>query len=171
MKTIKIYRSEVVYDIDALTYKRGETDFAKTGQRPKEELKSDGADALDRGILFRVIFYRDARLRRLLEWCLVQSDTINEISNRYAETETSFVYTFKDSGHITDDVLLVLTSCIHRYLVFGGLYDWYRHMNVPSAVSYSELDGMETEIAGMLRRPSSSRRPLQPFGPEKFGGR
>lgn len=65
-----------------------------------------------------------------------------------------------------DTVLRPLAEYIHRFLVFGALYDWYSQFGMAQAAVYgSQLDEIEAGLDDILRGGSIVKRPLQPFGP------
>ena len=65
-----------------------------------------------------------------------------------------------------DIMLRPLAEYIHRFLVFGALYDWYAQFDMGQAGYYGKMaSDAQDEIGSILAGPAIVKRPLQPFGP------
>lgn len=165
LRRITIFKEEVYKDIERLTYKHVE---ASNIESPKQQnaISADTMETLDGGIIARHVEFRDAQLRRLMqafldERCVLEADDVLDL-------EKWFVYFLKVDTGFNDAMMQPLASHIHRFLVWGALYDWYAEIGSAQANVYGqELDNIEDDILNILRTPSRAKRPLQPFGPAK----
>ena len=78
-------------------------------------------------------------------------------------------YCFNVPVDFNDSTLRSVAEYIHRFLVWGTLYDWYMMMgDMGQAQAYgSQLDDLVDKISSLLRGRSIQKRPMQPFGPRK----
>lgn len=162
-RTVTVSRTEVNRDIDLLTHKHVDGN-AEQDLRIRNAVSSDNAETVDSAVLARYVEFRDARLRRRLQFALA------EVRSTFADdtisTEETFTYDFVLPLEFNDSVLRPLAEYIHRYLVWGALYDWYAQFGSRQAAVYADgLDDLERDIVNMLRSPSEGKRPMQPFGP------
>jgi len=167
-RRITISKSDLFADIDSLTFKFGDSSELVDGRR-LNALVSDSGENLDSRLLEKHIEYRDAQLRRLLQSAL--SETESESADSAVDGGTEFVYEFSLPDSFRDSQLRPLALLMHRYLIWGALYDWYAAgLGVGQAnVFASELSTIEQAINSTVRVPSRTKRPLQPFGPAKRG--
>lgn len=165
--TIEINKSDLLYDIDAMTYKRMESTLAGEPDRVQNSLSSDSQEDLDRNILHRYMQTRDARLRKKLAFCLAK-ENVQEISvsSRLKVDEPSFIYVIDAPEGFDSNAAEVLADLMHRYIVDGCIHDWYSYQHMECLVSESQLEEMENAVSRQLRK-SHVTRPLQPFGPQK----
>ena len=166
--TIEIIKYEVLYDIDANTYKRMESNLAGQPDRVQNALSSDSKEELDKSLLYRYMQTRDAKLRKKLTFCLDKEELTEGlvVTNRLKLDEPSFVYNLNVAEDFSAASADVLASMMHRYIVDGTIFDWYAYQHMESNVSADQLEDMERKIPGLLRKSFASR-PLQPFGPAK----
>ena len=165
-RVIEIYKNEVYKDVDLLTYKHVEGNAVQNPES-RNAIASDVAEDMDGAVIVRYVEFRDARLRKRLQSVLVDrtqgyaDDDLNLDDHKYR-------YRFRLPETFNDNLMEPLAEYIHRFLVWGALYDWYSQFGMPQAAVYgSQLDGLEEEISGILRSPSIAKRPMQPFGPAK----
>lgn len=164
-RKITLYKKAVHYDIDALTYKLTEATMQTVDQKAKSAVASDKDESFDASVLGRLTDYRDATLRRRLQFCLKDVE-VTEFNNK-PSSEPSYEYDFILPIGFKDSGLSNLGTKMHEYLVKGGLLDWYIQTGIsvntkPLADQVAEL---ESSIVNMVRVPSTLRKPLQPFGP------
>jgi hypothetical protein len=162
--TITIYKKAVLASIDAQTFKRVDGVLSAESDQMKNALSSDSEENLDMHILHEHMENRDANLRRRLAFCLVSDDEDLSVSNLLEVDKPTFVYNLSVPDTFDKQRLQSLAKKMHNYMVQGSLYDWYATQNMKGNVSATDLEDMESEIVSMLR-PSSVKRPLQPFGP------
>lgn len=166
-RLIEIYKSMVYEDIDSLTYKYAEASDIPEPKR-NNAYSSDVKEGLDGHILARHVEYRDAKLRKILQSALAEEET--ETADDSLDADTKFTYNLCVPETFKDSMLKPLATYIHRYLVWGALFDWYgAGMGASQARVYqAELEGLESEITNGLRSGGRAKRPMQPFGPARF---
>lgn len=123
---------------------------------------------IDGHLAVRHLEFRDAKLRkRLVKF--IKNDTDVATANDQIVLDATFVYDFVLPTIFKDSMLDPLKDYIHRYLVWGGLFDWYgSSLGSEQAEWYrGEIKDLEDAIVGMLSLPSIVKRPIQPFGPAK----
>lgn len=162
--TITIYKELVLASIDAQTFKRVDGVLSAESDQMKNALSSDSEEHLDRHILHEYMEHRDANLRRRLAFCLLSDDDDMSVDNLLELDNPAFEYKLIVPDAYNKQRLQSLVKKMHNYIVQGSLYSWYATQNMKGNVSDTDLEDMENEIVSMLR-PSSVKRPLQPFGP------
>ena len=161
-RTITIMLHEVYRDIDSLTYKYAEVSEVPTPSI-KNGMMSDTTEHLDGLLLARAVDYRDAKLRAWISRFLKEEEVYN-VGNTI-ESKDRIVYCLNLEDSFRDAVLRPLCSMIHRYLVFGALFDWYGSgMGSRQAQNYSsELDRLEQDIMDELNSDTIVQKTKQPF--------
>lgn len=165
-REVVIHKSEIFKDIDLFTHKHVDA-REDLGNRPANAVSSDTAEKVDGAVIARYVEFRDAQLRNRCQRILAdkQDDSAN---SDLSLAEDSYRYVFNVPESFNDNALRPLAEYIHRFLVFGALYDWYSQFGMPQAGVYgSQLDEIEEYINSITRGPSIVKRPLQPFGPAK----
>ena len=163
-RKVEIYKNEVFKDIDLYTHKHVDA-REDMGNRSANAVSSDNSENVDGAVIARYVEFRNAQLRYLLQFCLLETteeyadDDITLEDNKY-----TYVFTVPDG--FNDNTLRPLAEHIHRFLVWGALYDWYSQFGMAQAAVYDTKDLLEN-IVGTLRSKSTVKRPLQPFGPAK----
>lgn len=166
-RTVTISKASVYKDIDLYTHKTvdgsGEAD-----NRVRNAKSSDSAETVDGAVIARNVEFRDAELRRRVRHVLADI-TRDEATDALTMDEANYVYEFDLPMDFDDNQLRPLAEYIHRFLLFGALYDWYSQFDMKQARFYGEqLEDIEDGIDGILRSTHIVKRPLQPFGPSKF---
>ena len=163
-RKVEIYKNEVFKDIDLYTHKHVDA-REDMGNRSANAVSSDNSENVDGAVIARYVEFRNAQLRYLLQFCLLETteeyadDDITLEDNKY-----TYVFTVPDG--FNDNTLRPLAEYIHRFLVWGALFDWFSQFGMPQAAVYgAQLDGIEEQINSILRGPSIVKRPMQPFGP------
>ena len=165
-RKIDIYQNEVYKDIDLHTYKYVEGSEAQD-HKVRNAVSSDVTEDLDGSVIVRLVEFRDAQLRKRLQRYLEQMDT-TYATDDITMADNVYRYYFNLPETFNDNTLRALAEYIHRFLVFGALYDWYSQFGLPQAAVYAgQLDSIEKAIDGMVRGSSLQKRPLQPFGPAR----
>jgi len=164
-RKITLYKKGVHYDIDALTYKLTEATMQGVDQKARSAVASDKDEVFDASILNRLTDYRDASLRRRLQFCLKEEEVMT-FTNKPSD-EASYDYELVLPVGFKDASLQVLGTKMHEYLVKGGLLDWYIQTgaNINTQSLATQVAELENTIVNMVRVPSTLKRPLQPFGP------
>lgn len=164
-RLVEIYKNNVYSDIEKHTYKYAETNLPDV--KVNNAVAADNSEDLDGAIIARYVEFRDAQLRVKLRFALA------EITDEYADDEitlqeNTYRYFFLLPEDFADNALRALAEYIHRFLVFGALFDWYSEKGLAVASVYQgQLDDLEEKISSILRGRSIAKRPLQPFGPAK----
>lgn len=166
-RTVTIYKQKVYEDIDALSYKYAE---ARPALHPQESnaTSSDTAERLDGHIIARHVEFREAQLRRFMHFALKDDEVVTS-ANDLMILDSAFVFNFSLPVDFKDALLDPLKDYIHRFLVWGALFDWFgASLGYAQANAYKkDLDDIKNEIINMLRVPGWAKRPMQPFGPAK----
>ncbi len=175
-KVIEIYKNEVYKDIDLLTHKHvdGNDTFSSPYNRKQilfspqaqNARSSDTSEDVDGAVVAGYVAFYDAEVRTFLRFCLapVSQDSADD---NLTLNEHKFIYTLIVPDGFEDNMLKPIARHIHRYLVWGGLADWYEQFgNRAQAEAYREkLSSLEATITSALRGKSIHKRPMQPFGP------
>lgn len=166
-RVICIIKDELYKDIDALTFKFAE---ASSVPQPKVEnaMSSDSTEDLDGHILSRNIEFRDAKLRQLLSFAIADDVGVH-VADDEQTLDKKIIYKFILDATFKDSLLKAVATYIHRYLVYGALFDWYgAGMGMQQSREYErQLTDLENEITNNLRSTNVVKRPMQPFGPKK----
>lgn len=165
IRKVTLYKKAVHYDIDALTYKLTEATMQGVDQKAKSAVASDREEIFDASVLGRLTDYRDATLRRRLQFC-IKDEEVTEFTNKPGE-DPAYTYEFVLPIGFKDANLQNLGTKMHEYLVKGALLDWYVQMGVSVNTKplEAQVSDLELSIVNMVRVPSTLRKPLQPFGP------
>lgn len=162
--TITLYKKEIFYDMDANTYKKVDASMTDANPRAQNAVQSDVTEQLDSSLMGRICDNRDAQLRMRLMWCLKDCD-IDRVDN-IPDDNPAYEYVLEVPEDFKGDKLKVLAAKMHDYIVRGGLLDWYYRCGLSNSMTSVEVQDIESDILSLLR-PSSARRPMQPFGPAK----
>ena len=164
IRKVEIYKNEVYKDVDLITYKHVEGNAVQDPES-RNAIAADNSEEMDGAVIARYVEFRDARLRRLVSFALV--DRPQEYSDDdLTLDDRKYRYWFSLPESFNDNLLEPLAEYFHRFLVWGALYDWYSQFGMPQAAVYGrELDELEDDIKNTLRTPSVAKRPMQPFGP------
>lgn len=168
-RLVTIYKDEVFKEVDGITYKY--INSQPRDMKRDDTVASDIADALDGTLLSRDIAFRDAQVRRKIQHSLLP-EHLHE-SNDIPEERPSFKYYLWVPIEFNDNTLNAVKEYLHRFLVYGTLYDWYLRLGIMDQANAlaPQLDELENDLDGMLRTPSRQTTPLQPFGPAKRYGK
>jgi hypothetical protein len=161
---VRISKAEVYKDIDLFTHKTVDGS-GNPDPQVRNAVSSDITESVDGAVLARHVQFRDAQLRRRLAFALVEIEQ-EAADDTLPIDDNHFHYCFLVDDKFKDALLRPLAEYIHRFLVFGALFDWYSKFDMAQAKYYgSQIDGLEDEIASLLYGTSIYKRPLQPFGP------
>ena len=151
MKTrdITLHKNEILYDIESLAYKYAEGSALEG--KAKNTLAADHNETLDGNLLGR----------------MMETDSKTGCCD-VPGAEDDYIFNLSLNDKFDDNMLDVIKTQMHEYVVRGVLLDWYKRMGVQTyAVDAGEVLELEESIVSVLRSPSYSRAPLQPFGPRK----
>lgn len=165
-KVIIISKERVFKEIDIITHKHTDAheDF---GLRTTNAVSSDVDERIDAVVITRFVEFRDAQIRLKMQNFLDPAHYAGATDYIDLQKE-NYIYPFFVEAEFNDNVIIPLTEYIHRYLVYGALYDWYSLFGLSQAGVYgSQLQTLEDQISSIVRGPSIAQRPLQPFGPQK----
>ena len=162
-RMIVLHKEPMSNEIDAHTRKFVEAGDMKS-VRQENAISSDSDETLDGSILEQMMRYRDAKLRRILE-AFLQEEEVHVVDN-LIHLEPTFVYKLSLPEDFNDSNLQALSTLMHKYIVWGCLFDWYAKLGLAQARTYgSQLEDLEEEIQSMTSPAGYAKRPLQPFGP------
>ncbi len=162
-RTIILHKKPMSDEIDAHTSKFVDANAAAS-PRQENAISSDTDERLDGSIIEQLMQYRDAKLRILLE-SFMQDETITGVDNLIGMSPV-FEYNLSLSEEFNDAGLRPLAMLMHKYIVWGCLFDWYAQLGSAQAKTYgAQLEDIETEILSMASAEGYAKRPLQPFGP------
>lgn len=121
---------------------------------------------IDGHLAVRHLEFRDAKLRRRMSLVLKNTDEIINANDKL-NLGATFVYDLVLPEEFKDSMIGPLKDYIHRYLVWGALYDWYGSSLGSNQANFykGELTELENAIVGLITLPNMTKRPLQPFGP------
>ena len=159
---ITIVKQEVYKDVELHSYKFSEAQAQ--GPEQANTVSADTTERLDGATIARFVAFREAQLCVLMQTCLEDAETVQ--ADDVLDAEGAFEYHLVLNEDFKDATLSPLAQYMHRYLVWGALYDWYAQMGMQQAGTYAaELGKIEDAINGIIRTPSRAKTPLQPFGP------
>lgn len=164
MKTRRIilHKDQVLYDIEGLAYKL--TEATALEGKAKNTLAADHNETLDGRLLSRMMDVRNAQLKKRLRFALVA--TAQKVACDNPANSTEYVYDLSLNDKFDDNMLEVVKTQMHEYMVRGALLDWYKRLGIQNtAVDAGEVLELEESIVATLRTPSYMKAPLQPFGP------
>ena len=165
-RNITIYKNEVFKDIDLITHKHVDA-REDMGARSANAVSSDIAEGVDAAVIARYVDLRDAQLRVLMQGVL-QDEYVEAADDRMTLDEGAYIYKLTMPEKWNDNTLRPLMKYMHRFLVWGALYDWYLQFGSQMAQSYgAQLNTIEENIQSIMQGPSIVKKPLQPFGPAK----
>lgn len=164
VRKVTIHKPDVYNDIDTITFKFMDAQGMPT-PRQENAVSSDINESVDRKAIVASVDFYDACLRKRLQSFLWNEDEITEADD-ITDLDSYFYYKFSLPESYRDSTLKPLAVFIHRYLVYGALFDWYSRLGLRQASQYGNgLRELENDIVSNLRTPSSAKRPMQPFGP------
>lgn len=168
LRTITLHKSELVNDINQLTYKYSNKVVENSVAQGMVE--SDTQDNLDGTIIARFMKYRDSKLRRFLRHVLAPEE-VTEATDRM-NIDEDYIYNLEVRMGFMDSVLESLAELMHKYIIWGVLADWYMHLGEGAQANnmLSQIDEIENELVDIVRSPSIVKKPLQPFGPARKWG-
>lgn len=160
-RKITLHKEPMYQEIDGHTSK-----FVEAGDSPVKQgnaVSSDTAEDLDGSLITRLMEYRDAKLR---DFFVLQEECIHEVSNIITEVAT-YDYNLLLPEDFNDAQLKSLAMLMHKYIVWGTLFDWYTQLGLMNeAAAYGrQLEQVEEDIRSMINTAGYEKIPLQPFGP------
>lgn len=167
VRTVEIYKGEVYKDVELHTFKKVD---ASPVQDPviRNAVSADNAEHTDGSVISRSVEFYDAKLRAKLRFAIAPNET-DYADDDISQEDHMYRYRFNVPEDFNDSTLRAVAEYIHRFLVWGALYDWYMLMgDFGQARAYREqMDSLADKIASLLRGRSIAKRPMQPFGPAK----
>ena len=166
-KVVEIYKGEVYKDIELHTFKKVDAS-GNPDQTVRNAVSADNAEHTDGSVSSRSVEFRDAQLRTKLRFAIAEEDR-DYADDDIDQADHMYRYCFNVPVDFNDSTLRSVAEYIHRFLVWGTLYDWYMMMgDMGQAQAYgSQLDDLVDKISSLLRGRSIQKRPMQPFGPRK----
>lgn len=164
---ITIKANELLYDIDAITHKSMVVlENANENVTPKSTFNVQTTSGeLDRSLLTRMLDYRDSQLRVFMSSYLNEDDVVTEIDDTLKK-EQDYIYNLSMYESWQSTLLKPLKEEIHRYLVYGTLYDYFSKTLPDMASHYeAEISEIESKMTNMLTTYKSNiyLRPLRPI--------
>lgn len=162
-RTITLYIEAMAQEVDAHTSKFTDAN-AEGNVKQLDAIASDSEESLDGTVIARLMEYRDAKLRVKLGDFLSYKEILeadNSICNNGMYIyELSLPHCWKDAG------LKALAMIMHKYIVWGTLYDWYVQVGSAEANAYGrQLEDIESDLDSAISSPGYATVPLQPWGP------
>ena len=168
LRVVDIYKEKVYKDIDLLTFKNVDASESKD-VRARDAVASDVGEGVDSAVIARLVAFREAKLRNILQTALVEQQVV------YADdtldlSKQKFHFAMNLPSEFNDTTLQALAEYMHRFLVWGALYDWYSGLGMiqQAKVYGDQLEQLEEDISSILRGRSIAKRPMQPFGPAQM---
>ena len=164
VRKVEIIKSEVNKDIDLFTHKHVDAK-QDLGLQAGSAISSDNAEKVDGAVIARYVMFRDSQLRVLMQKYLVDMEQERANDNLILGQQV-FTYWLRVPDEFNDNTLRPLAEYMHRFIVWGALYDWYSQFGMNQAAVYgTELERIQDQIFSIMRGPSIVKRPMQPFGP------
>lgn len=160
--TITINVDTVIYDIEAIVQKAfdvkdgGQSTISSYAIRPDET-------PLDRNLILRLIDRREADLRMILMPYEEDDDSVSENNELNATSNGTFIFALTMPDTWKNSLIKPLTAYMHRYLVWGVLFDYYSTVAPELAASYDTLQTERDVITALSKRITAVKAPLQPF--------
>lgn len=166
-RTITIDKKKVYADVDNLTQKYGDGMQFQDVKKENAYI-SDTVSQFDIAIIQRCAEFRASELWMILSRVISKDGEVLEADNSLMEGD-SFVYTFDMPVAFKDNKLKALAILMHRYILWGILYDWYMYLGDErqAKVYKGWVDKVEEDLKDMVMVPSHVKKPLQPFGPAR----
>lgn len=164
---IDIFKEDVYKSIEGITQKHSDMQGDAVDVKVKDAIAADPAEELDGLVLAEHVALRDAMLRKRLQRVL-EPEEVLVADNRIDADEDKFHYSLVLPEAFNDATLKPLALYMHRYIVYGVLFDWYTELGLAQQAGgyQAQVTLMEEQIAGALKGPSLQKKPLQPFGPQ-----
>lgn len=165
-RAIDLFKSDIYKSIEGITQKHTDAMGDSVDVKVRDSVAADPAEDLDGIVLAEHVAIREATLRKRLQRVL-EDEEVESANNRLDAQDNTFHYALVLPEVIKDTILKPLARYMHRYIVYGVLFDWYSELGLTQQASVYErqVTLMEQEIAGALKGPSITKKPLQPFGP------
>lgn len=165
MKTRRIilHKDQLLYDVEALAHKFSEA----TGLEGKSKniVAADHNIILDKRMLERMMDARHTQICKRLRFAIKAKEQAVSCNNPSDVEE--YIYDLALNDAFNDNMLDVVKTSMHEYIVRGVLHDWYKRLGIQTtSVDSAELEDLERSITATLRTPSYLKVPLQPFGPK-----
>lgn len=154
-RKITIHKSQVLYDMDAMTYKLSEV--AIDGDSG-DKFSTDTEDRLDGTIVSQFIESREALLRKRLAFCLVPEEIL-EVDNM-GSLDADYVFNFILPQSFNDGDLRPAMKFMHDYIVRGALADWYTSLGTNYGIAFAQqAETDENMLLDIFRVPGFVRHP------------
>lgn len=162
-RRIKLHKGPMEQEINAHTYKYVEAGQIPTPQQ-QNAISSDTDEVLDGSVISRLMDYRDSQLRLLIKGAMKKVEILEVDNLQYLAP--IYVYDLELSLEFNDAGLKALANLMHKYIVWGVLFDWYSQLGLAEANVYgSQLADIEAAIKSDIYPAGYAKRPMQPFGP------
>lgn len=163
-RLVEIFKNNVFKDIELYTFKHVDGSGVQDN-KVNNAVSADNSEDVDGAIIARNVEFRDAQLRRKLRFALAPKEQ-ESATDEITLVDGKYTYHLLLPELFKDSTLRALAEYMHRFLVFGALYDWYAQFGMQQANVYgAQLKEIEQTISDMLKEPTIAKKPLQPFGP------
>lgn len=168
VRRVDVYKQAVYDDVDNYTFKWMEANQLGSAKQ-ENAVSSDTTEKLDGKIISRNVAFREAKLRRLISFALLDEPDMYA-SDVIPVMDDFYLFMLKLDPEFNDNLINPLAEYFHRFIVWGALFDWYGSIGLDKQAAFYKngLDEAENDILNALRTPSIAKRPMQPFGPAKF---
>ena len=131
-RRIKLHKGPMEQEINAHTYKYVEAGQIPTPQQ-QNAISSDTDEVLDGSVISRLMDYRDSQLRLLIKGAMKKVEILEVDNLQYLAP--IYVYDLELSLEFNDAGLKALANLMHKYIVWGVLFDWYSQLGTGGTVS------------------------------------
>ena len=160
-RKITLHKSNIVHDIDVLSYKLAET---SVDEPARDNVASDSENGLDGVVTSQLMDSCEASLRKKLGFCL-EDEEILEVDNT-AELEADYVFKFHLPFSFDDKELRTAVTLMHNYLVKATLMDWYAHIGTNFGAGLgAEVLQLESKVVDIFRKPGFVTHPEMIYWP------
>lgn len=164
-RRVVLHIEPMTQEIDAHTSKYVEAN-EPGNVRQQNAISSDTDETVDGSVIVQMMEYRDSKLRVLLHSSLKEEEVLE--ADNYLHIKPAYFYDLMLPVSFNDANLKSLAILMHKYIVWGVLYDWYNQLGAAQARVYgAQLEDLEQEIKSDLYPAGYAKRPMQPFGPAK----
>ena len=136
-RTVTIYLSDILFDVNAATHLFASVNDAKDFRR-FDALESDAEDATNLAMIIRFANGREAELKRLMSRFLSSASTTASSDSQMSLSTASYSFSFHVEDGFQDELMAPLASEIESFIANGVLSDWYSEAGESLAASYEK---------------------------------
>lgn len=155
-RTITLHKSEIFFDIDAVTHIFSRASEGNGLQRA-DALEADTLDPTNKAMVTRFADRHVAELKEKLSRFLTTET--KTATAPVITTATSYAFSLYVEDAFQDEALDPLGFAMEQYIAEGCIADWYRAAGDPQAASYQQYQGvsLQTALGYLVKRKFPSR--------------